>query len=129
MVKTNNLGDITYHEATVDDLVAFYGESPKESTRAIVFYCGDKIVAIGGVKREMGRLVAFSEIKPDANLRKMTIGRMAHIVMEMIRTYRVPIWAAAEHKGADTAKVVRRFGFEFQASNKDVEVYALWPTR
>lgn len=128
-MKKSSLGDITYHEATLDDLVAFYGTAPKETTRAIVFYRGDKIVAIGGVKREMGRLVAFSEIKPDANLRKITIGRAAHIVMEMIRTYRVPIWAAAEHKGAETAKVVKRFGFEHQASNKDVEVYALWPTR
>lgn len=128
-MKKFNLKELTYRQATLEDLVAFYGSAPKETTRAIIFLRGDKIVAIGGVKMEKGRVVAFSEIKPDANLSKMTIWRSALIVMEMIKTFEVPVWAAAEHKGADTAKLIKRFGFEFQANNKDVEVYTLWPTR
>lgn len=129
MAKTVNLPGYTYRMATLDDLVAFYGAAPREQTRAFIFHAGDKIVAIGGVKRVDGRLVAFSEIKPDANLSKMTIGRMARIVMEMIRTYKVPIWAAAEQKGEDTAKMVKHYGFEYQATNHEAEIYTLWPTR
>lgn len=122
-----NLNGYTHRMATAEDLVAFYGEPPKETTRAIIFLDGDKIVAIGGVKRQQGRLSAFSEIKPDANLSKMTIGRMAQVVMDMIRTYKVPIWAAAEKLGADTGKLVKRYGFEHQASNEEAEIYTLWP--
>jgi len=129
MEPKNKLGDLTYHNATVADLVAFYGAPPKETTQAIVFYRGDKIVAIGGIKREQGRVVAFSEIKPDANLSKMTIGRCAYLVMDMIRTFRVPVWAAADHKGADTAKLIKHFGFVHQSSNQDAEIYTLWPIR
>jgi len=128
MKKANTVGNLTYRIATPDDIIAFYGEKPKESTRAIVFYDGDKIVAIGGIKRESGRLVAFSEIKPDARLSKMTIVRGANVVMEMIRGYKVPIWAAADHKGDETGKLVKHYGFEHQASNQDAEIYTLWPT-
>lgn len=122
-----NLNGYTHRMATADDLAAFYGEPPKETTRAIVFLDGDKIVAIGGVKRQQGRLSAFSEIKQGANLSKMTIGRMAQVVMDMIRTYQVPIWTAAEKQGAATGKLVKHYGFEHQASNEEAEIYTLWP--
>lgn len=127
MPKMPNAGELTYRQASAEDLIAFYGEKPKTSMRAIVFFQGDKIVAIGGVKRELGRVVAFSEIKPDANLSKMTIGRGARIVMDMIRTYKVPVWAAAERKGDETAKLIKHFGFEHQASDNESEIYTLWP--
>lgn len=126
-MKRVNLGHLIHRVASKEDLTAFYGETQKDSIRAIVFLDGGIIVAIGGVKREQGRLVAFSEMKAGVTLSKMMIGRMARVVMDMIRTYQVPIWAAAEHQGSDTAKLIKHYGFKHQASNEKAEIYTLWP--
>lgn len=127
-MKKVNLNGYTHRIATPEDLVDFYGATPKESIRAIIFFdSGGKIVAIGGVKRERGRLVSFSEKKAGATLSKMTIGRFARVVMEMIRTYKVPIWAAAERQGPETARLMKHYGYVHEASNQDVEIYTLWP--
>lgn len=120
-------GNLTHNLATLADLVEFYGCPPEQSVKAIVFRDGGKLVAIGGVKREGGRWVAFSEIKPDANLSKMTIWRGAKVVMEMIKAMNMPIWAVAERKGESTGKFSMRLGFVHEAANQYGEVYCLWP--
>lgn len=120
--------DISYNLATAEDLQEFYGAPARESIRAIVFRQCGKLVAIGGMKSEKGRLVAFSELAPDATVSKVTIGRCAVVVMNMIKATKMPVWAIAERKGADTGKLVLWYGFEHWASNQDGEVYVLWPT-
>ena len=127
-MKRFNLTGLTYRHATRDDLVAFYGKAPACSIRALVFLDGDKIVAIGGMKREDGRWVAFSEIKPDVKLGKLTIWRCAKLVMEMLEAMKLPIWAVAEQQGAETGLLVRHLGFQHEGEIKAGEVYVLWPS-
>lgn len=126
-MKKGKLRDLDYAMATMADFVEFYGQAPQYSVRAIVFRKGCKIVAIGGVKSEKGRMVAFSEISPDVTLPKATIWRCAMVVMEMIKAINLPVWAVAEREGENTGKLIRRFGFEHQAENVDGEVFVLWP--
>lgn len=95
--------------ATRDDLIAFYGEAPRPTVRALVFEKDGEIVGIGGVKMEGGYFIAFSEIKAGAILGKQEIWRAAKEVARMISGLNVTVYAVPQSPAS--VPFMERLGF------------------
>jgi|AGTN01.3.fsa_nt_gi hypothetical protein len=101
---------ITWDFASAADILAYYGEVPPETIRAIAIRIDDAPVAIIGMAYERDRLRAFSEFREDLApcLRSMPVLRAIKAAQRMFAGTRRPLIAVRECGSG----ILERLGFE-----------------
>lgn len=98
--------------ATPADILAFYGEAPRPSMQAVVLEVDGAVLGVGGLYTEAGRIIGFSDFKPEAANYKLSIIRGAKMILELMRKKRRPIYAVRD-ESIDTAPgFLAYLGFE-----------------
>lgn len=100
---------ITWNPATTADIDAYYGERPRPTMRAIVIHLNEVPVAIIGLYFDAGRMMAFSEYKPELEpyLKSMTILRAIKAAQQLFAQSKRPIYAVRE----ECTSILERVGF------------------
>ena len=111
--------------ATQKDVDAFYGKKPIYSMRAYVAVLNDEVIAIGGVCRQEGHMVAFSEMKPEMRKHKKDIIRVGQKIFEIIQGYNT-VFTVANPKEKHAKKHITRLGFELVEINREGEEVYRW---
>lgn len=97
--------------ATVELLTAFYGAPPARSMRAFVGLADGSALAVFGLAYEEGRMLLFSDLKPEARRYKKTLVQGAFRVMALARAMNVPVHAVAGCADG-SVRLLERLGFE-----------------
>lgn len=102
--------DLTYRFATESDLRRFYGELPRQTTRAVVVLLEGEPAGIIGLARDAGCEKLFSEYKPEMNqhLRRFEVLRAIKLAMSLVKSSKCDVYAVRE-EGTD---ILLRLGFE-----------------
>lgn len=101
--------DVLIRNATREDFIAFCGEPPSHTVRAVVAEKDGKPIGIGGVLLIDGNAVIFSDIKEEMKRYKWTFFKVAKRIIEMAKTFDMPIGADA---GEPTSPaLLTRLGF------------------
>ena len=111
--------------ATQKDAEEFYGKSPMYSMRAYVSVIGGKVVGIGGVCRQEGHMVAFSEMRPEMREHKKDIIRGYRKIFEIIQGYNT-VFAVANPNEKHAKKLITRLGFVLTEINREGEEVYRW---
>lgn len=98
---------VTYRVASAEDIEGVTGEKPVYSVKALAFFYDGELAGIGGYKIHNGSYVAFSDIKKGVEAPKLTIYRCALIIMDLIKSKGLPMFASAENP-----ELCERLGFE-----------------
>ena len=111
---------LTYRFATAADIVRFYGEPQRQTTRAVIVLLDDEPVGIVGIAHEGRAAKLFSESKPELqpHMRRFPVLRAIKQAMRIVRECGRQVYAVRE-EGTDT---LERLGFVPVTE----EVY-LWP--
>ena len=96
--------------ATTDDFIAFYGECPPYTMRAIVILLDEKPIGMGGVVVSKDSVAIFSDIHDTLKSYKKTFVRGMHEVMRMAHEFNLPIYAVETEPTSPT--VLKHLGFE-----------------
>lgn len=93
------------------DVEAFYGEPSRSTIKGIVAELNGEVVGIIGIARDVDYGRFFSDVKPELTpyLRSMTIMRGIKQAMGLVREYKGPVGAVAEH--AEGCRILNRLGF------------------
>lgn len=116
---------VEIRQATQKDVDAFYGKKPMYSMRAYVAVLGDEVIAIGGVCRQEGHMVAFSEMKPEMREHKKDIIRGYRKLFEIIQGYNT-VFAVANSEEKLAGKMIKKLGFELVEINREGEEVYRW---
>lgn len=116
---------VTIRPATQKDVEEFYGKKPMYSMRAYVSEVGGVVVGIGGVCRQDGHMVAFSEMKPEMRKYKKDIVRGYYKIFEIIQEYNT-VFAVANPDEKLAKKLIKRLGFELVEINREGEEVYRW---
>ena len=101
--------------ATAIDIETFYGEPPKRSMRAFVGLADGVPLACFGLYYDTGRMVLFSDIKPEARRYRKTLVSGAFRVMDLARELGVPVHAVAGCVDG-SVRLLERLGFTRQGN-------------
>lgn len=102
--------------ATHELLTQFYGEPPSRSMRAFVGIADGVPLAVFGLYYDVGRMVLFSDIRPEARRFKKTIVQGAKAVIELAKEMRVPVHAVAGTADG-SVRLLERMGFKRESGN------------
>lgn len=109
---------------TATEVVAFFGARTPYTIKGLAFYIGGNLVGLGGVRRENGVWLAFSDIKKDVNVPAITIWRHARrVVKEIVSEMRAPVYAIVEKQNRLGRKWATGLGFQLHSEYDEVEVY------
>ena len=97
--------------ASAEDIERFYGTKPRATLRALVAEMEGKIVGVIGVSREGDVGKFFSDFSPELEpyVRSITIMRAVKESLNLVRQYRGPVVAIAEH--GESCRILNRLGF------------------
>ncbi len=97
--------------ATAEDIRRYFGCSQRGTLRAIVAEMDGELVGVIGVVREgeIGKLFCDISDKLQPHLQSITILRAIKATMELVKRYRGPVVAIAEH--AEGCRILNRLGF------------------
>lgn len=98
---------MTIRPAVLSDFIAFFGEPPPMTVRALTLCDGDEPVVLGGYFLANGGVMAFSEQRKPVRKRDMV--RAAHAMNEMLKNVKAAIWATEGEYGTTALK---HFGFK-----------------
>ena|SRR5688572_18600318 len=99
--------------ATPEDIDAFYGKRPPQTVRALVLEIDGIVMGIGGLTSEVGQVVAFIDLKPEAKKYKKSLVRALWTGYEkLMRGNKVPIIAVADPNEPTAEGLLKHFGFE-----------------
>lgn len=84
---------ISWRYATQADVLAYYGELPDQTIRAIIVLLDDVPSGIVGLDLRTDRAIAFSEQKPELepHMKSMTVLRAIKRAQRMFRESPVPV--------------------------------------
>lgn len=104
---------ITWNYATTVDIDAYYGERPRATMRAIAIHLDGITVAIIGLYFDAGRMMAFSEYKPELEpyLKSMAILRAIKAAQQLFAQSKRPVYAVRE----ECTNILERVGFKHEA--------------
>lgn len=107
---------INIRPASPDDIIEFYGYSPKRTQRAFSVLEDGQIIAIAGVYIDTSRLVLFSDIsdainKDEYRYRKAFI-QFFRKLKEIISRYQLPVQAMADPGTPKSCDLLKHMGFE-----------------
>lgn len=103
--------------ATPELLLRFYGRAPAVSMRAFVGIHDGEPLAVFGLYYDAGRMVLFSNIKPEARRFKKTLVAGAFMVRDLARSLGVPVHAAADCCVDGSVRLLERLGFKRAADD------------
>lgn len=113
----------TIRTATADDIQQWYGRIPC-TMRAIIFDAEGRPKAIGGVLHQHGRVIAFMELKDDAQEFPMALMRATKKAMhEIFSQYKQPIYAAVNEDLESAPRFLRHLGFIPVDDNEKVMIW------
>ena len=97
--------------ATAEDILAFYGEPPHGTLRALVAEMDGEIVGVIGIVREERWGVFFSDVTSvlQPHLKSITIMRAIKRALRFCDEYRGPVFARAID--AESCRLMNRLGF------------------
>lgn len=99
--------------ATAAMLVQFYGAPPSRSMIAFAGLADGVLLAIFGLYYDTGRMVLFSDIRPEARRFKKRLVEGAFRVMALAREKAVPVYAVADCVDG-SVRLLERLGFKPQ---------------
>jgi len=90
---------LAFRYATDSDVVAYYGERPPQTIRAIVITLDEQPAALIGLARMQNYNCLFSEHKPELvpHLHRMTVLRAIKAAMRLLSHSILPVAAVAEN--------------------------------
>lgn len=100
-----------FRTATTQDAYEFYNQQPPFSFKGIVAVKDEKIVGIGGIYREAGNLVAFSDLDEAMRGSKKDLVRGCRAMMEIIEEQKRPVYAVANKDEPTSESLLQRLGF------------------
>lgn len=101
--------NVQYRPITVADFDQFYGaDRPRGTVKGIAFLIDGEVSGVAGVELRNGFFYAFSDIKENANVGKLTIWRCAVMMRDWLRGLGVDVYACASI-GSD--RFLMRLGF------------------
>lgn len=95
--------------ATVDDFRAVYGREPERSFQGFAVRVGDKPMAVCGLYRAEGLMVAFSQIA--GPLPKKAAVRAVHRLLELMRSKGTTIYAKRDESLPTSGTLLSHMGF------------------
>lgn len=103
---------VHYRPITLDDFSQFYNvASPRGTIKGVSFLVGDEVVGVAGVELRKGFYYAFSDIKENANVNKITVWRGALIARDWLRGLGVDIYACASEQIDGAPLFLAKLGF------------------
>lgn len=96
--------------ATVNDFRAVYGHEPERSFQGFTVRLGDKPMAICGLYRSEGLLVAFSQFAGPVP-KKATV-QAVHKLLELMRSKGVSIYAKRDESIKTSGTLLSHMGFK-----------------
>ena len=97
---------------TAEDFKEFYGVDKVPFTvRGYAFFLEGKLAGLGGVRYDGQHLFAFSDIKDDVEVSKITIWRCTKLVMDIIDKMNVRVVAQADCNRETADRFLKRLGF------------------
>lgn len=103
---------VTLRPATYADAVAFYGKPAMFSFRGFVAEVDGAIAGIGGVYRENGRWVVFSEMGDAMRPRKKAIAKACRMLMQFLNQLGGPVYAFACPTEPTSGYLLAKLGFK-----------------
>lgn len=100
---------ISHRFATQADVEQFYGELPAATMTAIAICQGEECVALIGLAKKRGHLVAFSEFKPELapHLKSISVLRAIKAAQRMFADAVLPVFTICQGSSA----LLSRMGF------------------
>lgn len=103
---------VRYRPLTLDDFSQFYNvESPRSTVKGLAFLIDDEVVGVAGVEIRKGFFYAFSDIKENVNVSKVTVWRCAIIVKDWLRELKTDVYACASEHFDGAPRLLQRLGF------------------
>jgi hypothetical protein len=110
-------------KATREDWLAFFGEPPKNSSRAIVGEVDGEIVGICGLRYNDGFMTAFSCLNDKGARYKFSIMKAGKMLLEMFKEHPGIIVALADPDIPTSSRFLERLGFMFMHDSEEGRVY------
>lgn len=113
--------------ATAEDLIAYFGGTPKESVRAVVADLAGEIIAVGSLVYMRGSVMGLRmDIKPAMRRFPVALHKGAKMLLGMAKKAGIPTVAAVrDAREPRSTQWLKRLGFEHVADNEDGEVW-IW---
>ncbi|MCK5149102.1 hypothetical protein KAR48_20265 [bacterium] len=102
---------ITFEPATTAHAKKFYGDKCAKSFKGHVAMLDGKVVGIGGLSYEQGRMVLFSDMKEEFRPFKKDIWKAIDILGEMVEKTNCPVVAVANNKEKNAEFLLTKLGF------------------
>lgn len=116
--------EVVIRPITHDDILAFYGRGLRRTVKGWAIDLNGELAAICGVTIGGGPVVAFSEIKPDLDVPKITVWRTARDLMDRIEALGFKtVFALASPKIPGAPAFLARLGFIHDESSVRGEVF------
>ena len=110
--------------ATIDDIKKFYGmDKLPFSAQCLAFFLDGELSGLGGVRFGNGYSIAFSDIRPDIRVSKMTIYRCALEIMKMVDAIKTPVVAIKNENLKSAKRLLESLGFVYERSDEEGDIY------
>lgn len=100
-----------FRPATAQDAYDFYGEKPIFSFKGVVAVKDNEVVGIGGIYREGGHLVAFTDMKDEMRESKKDVALGCRMIHNLIVKEKRPVYAVANRDEPTAAALLIKLGF------------------
>lgn len=104
-----------------------YGHPAPRSIKGMAGLVNGKAVAIAGVYYFPDTVVAFCNVRPEAQQYKIGLARGALKVLEMIKGLNIPVYAVAEASNPAAEDFLMRCGFTYCRKEPAGEVFICKP--
>lgn len=104
--------DVEFRVATLADAQAFFGTYPPARFRGFVAVMDSTVVGIGGVYYHGGRMVAFSDLKPEIRKHKKVIAKGCRILCKFFEELNMPVYALANENEPTAPYLLAKLGFK-----------------
>lgn len=94
------------------DIVAYYGDDAKPTMQAVVLDVDGELLGVAGLYCDSGRLICFSDFRPQSSLYKKSIIRGAQLLLELMHKKRRPIYAVRDETVSSSSRFLAYLGFE-----------------
>ena len=103
---------VTIREATYADAVSFYGKPAMFSFRGFAAEIDGVVCGLGGVYRDNGRMVVFTEMGAAMRPHKKAIAKACRILMQFLNQLGGPVYAFASPTEPTSGYLLAKLGFK-----------------
>lgn len=102
---------VLFRTATQEDALAFYGRPPDYSFRGVVAVLDGRVVGIGGVYRDAGRPIVFTDMKDEMREHRRARAKAVRIMIELADRHPI-VYAVASPDEPTSGPLLAKLGFE-----------------